>query len=109
MFANPTNKALFKKHLQTEFSVENILFWDAVQDMKRKFPKFSDEGRKKAIDFIWIKYVEQNADFQVNISSVQRRKVEHKLASLEPNIFDEAADEIFNLMAVDSLPRFDIK
>ncbi|MES1918757.1 G-protein signaling regulator protein [Bonamia ostreae] len=106
LFENPVNKALFKKHLQSEFSVENILFYDAVQDMKRKESKYSEEDLRKAIDFIYIKYVEPNADFQVNISSKQRKNVQNKIDVLDSTIFDAAAEEIFTLMAVDSLPRF---
>lgn len=122
--------ALFKKHLQLEFSVENILSWVETQrligeiDTSLKLKQTDDKIVKDLTNFVDM-YVRESAECQVNVSSKQRIACEAALEQLTscitngspPEVFEEHLkkmatcikeidQEVIELMAKDSFPRF---
>lgn len=97
----------FLVFLKREFSAENLLFDQAVQEHK-KAPTL------ERATFIVENYVEQNSLYEVNISDAGRIRVLTAFSELCPAstseecgvIFDEAQKEVRALMFRDSFPRF---
>eukprot|EP01006_Ploeotia_vitrea_P040349 TRINITY_DN66422_c1_g1_i1.p1 TRINITY_DN66422_c1_g1~~TRINITY_DN66422_c1_g1_i1.p1 ORF type:complete len:596 (+),score=305.89 TRINITY_DN66422_c1_g1_i1:106-1893(+) len=105
------------KHLQNEYSEENILFWKDVQKFKAigTDPRLR-AARVRAAKNIVANYVSNSAPNQVNISSEQQERIVAHLKGVEIDgdelhdapidIFDEGEQEIVKLMAKDSFKRF---
>ena len=117
----------FRDFLAEEFSVENLLLWQRIQDYKERFASgASTEGRKNAAMQIYDLFCTDNEFLSANISGMVRRELEKSL-KLEPNganfdeilasksfgdedispkVFDSVEQEIFKLMYQDSYGRF---
>jgi len=69
----------------------------------------SEEIKRQAFN-IYEKYVCENSYYQVNLSSENRALVRESILNFDttiaPLIFDQAQEEIFDLMNADSFPRF---
>jgi len=105
VLSHPTGFKHFAKFLQTEFSIENLNFYEA----SRKYAKISsDADRRIAGTEIYNKYVDQNAPEQVNIPSDMREPITISVKKQEfpADLFDSALKEITKLMAKDSFRRF---
>ena len=95
-------RSYFRLFLSREFNVENIAFWEAVQEYKVLF--------KKRAKFIYTTYVSQAAVSQVNIPAAQRARIKGSLTgdevTCDAQMYDLAQEEIYHLMARDPFPRF---
>eukprot|EP01083_Nonionella_stella_P043873 118390_1 len=107
----------FKAHLMSEFSVENMLFYEAVQQFKDLASTVGIAGVPcktvwASAQNVWDIFMSPLGDCEVNISYHQRKDVEvalkadHDTTVLDSSVFDEAATEVLKMMANDSLPRF---
>lgn len=107
---------MFMKHLQNEYSEENLVFWTLIEDFKAGH--LSINLREAAID-IYNNFIDPDAgrqdpdaDRQVNLSSQTVRSFER--AMLDPAVTGKgllcvcmnAQREIYTLMERDSFPRF---
>ncbi len=119
VLATRSSKEAFLRYLATEFSVENLYFYDAVNSYKKNHAHMSPSLALANAEEIWQKYVAEGSLLEVNVSSIQRTKVAKALKPLlrktgdieendkpAENLFDECKDEIINLMKLDSYPRF---
>jgi CRP-like cAMP-binding protein len=136
---------LFTKHLEREFSHENIMFWKAcrayrninddwkehlphrgsavlmkpnVQDVKVRMPHVIDVDMEAFESFepyqmaiakkIYDTFVSETAEYQVNVSSIVRQALEHRMesAGLDEKSYAEAEQAIVSLMNKDSFSRF---
>lgn len=97
-----TGHDLFKKYLITEFSVENLLFIDAVNAFKAA-P--DPQVKQTTKEFIYRYYFKT---LHLNLSSMMKAEVGESFTSgtADDNVFDDAYDEIFGLMEDDSFVRF---
>lgn len=101
----PAGKTAFRAFVVREFSVENLLFVEAVAEYRIK------AGLVKA-DFrvIYEQYIARSAASQVNLpaSVTQKLKIRHEDPSdFNLNLcFDEAAKHVVKLMQRDSFKRF---
>jgi uncharacterized membrane protein len=102
--------SIFQEFLKSELSVENILFWRDVQ----KFKEMTIEP-----EAIYETYIPYKAPLCINISASVRKDLElcfegspeHQsllagVSHADLDVFDEAHEEIFNLMLKDSFMRF---
>lgn len=108
---NHTGLMLFSNHLLSEYSSENIQFWEAARD----FPR--NPSLKECTRLVQL-YIMEGSEFQINISQVVRNQVMEEFGELggsEPDasvwktkrdLFELAKLEIFQLMVRDSFPRF---
>jgi hypothetical protein len=104
---------IFRDHLSKEYSEENIQFWIKCRNYRLidelDHMRLADEGTT-----IVERYVTQNSESQVNLKGHHFKEImeryEAGMAKLPPvlptNLFDEAAEEIFNLLERDSYSRF---
>lgn len=98
-------RQLFRQHLVSEFSIENLLFYDAVNEFKED-KAVSRQVRAKKIFTIFL---QSTAEFQINIPSRVLQNIEDKLnrdEEIAVDLFDEAQDEAYRLMQNDSFARF---
>jgi hypothetical protein len=113
LLENIAGLELFQQHLLKELSVENIMFWNAVNEFKYSSSTCTDtEEVKQSAQALFEIYVSDKATFQVNISSEQYDHISQVLQASASDIqqlravFDQAQKEIFLLMARDSFHRF---
>jgi len=93
----------FKNFLQKEFSVENILFWSAVEKYKAIDLL---EKRKETADFIFENFLMADAQYEINLSHCTKEETVESMKEASRSNFDEAQNEIFFLMKSDAFKRF---
>lgn len=96
----------FRKFLESEFSVENLDFWEAVEAYKRIKDNDTRERRAKEI---YDEYISHHAARQINLDSHKRQQIIKRMSdgSLPTKcIFNAAQRYNFNVMENDSYPRF---
>jgi len=107
---SPQGVSLFAKFLESEFSVENLAFWIAINEFKISFHQ--NDGRDPTIvgREIFNYYVGDSATQLVNISGKSRQSLknifENNEAEIVSTIFDEAQNEVFLVLQRDSYHRF---
>lgn len=105
-----SSKQRFREFLQSEWSAENLLFWEDI-DYFHKIQGIDNvqrEGLK-----IFDKYFAERAVLQLNLSFMHVRKVRTAVEECQKDpvkwsteIFDDAQKAMFHLMATDSFVRF---
>jgi len=95
----------FKAFIQGEFSVENLLFWDAVTKLENEN---DDSHRNNMQKSIYELYIKENAPLQVSIPTKLRSNIDvahNEKSDLLP-LFKKAKDRIYTQMQDDSFGRF---
>eukprot|EP00753_Platysulcus_tardus_P004214 PLAT12525.27.p1 GENE.PLAT12525.27~~PLAT12525.27.p1 ORF type:complete len:503 (+),score=215.52 PLAT12525.27:492-2000(+) len=98
---------MFEEHLKSEFSVENLMFYNAVESFRVDSQLRPAESADNAA-FVVKTYVTEDSPFWVNISARARNDILAAVDSgrCDVDVFHAAQAEIAALMAMDSLPRF---
>uniref|UniRef100_A0A1B0B121 Regulator of G-protein signaling 7 n=1 Tax=Glossina palpalis gambiensis TaxID=67801 RepID=A0A1B0B121_9MUSC len=104
LLKDPVGREQFAKFLEKEYSVENILFWEAVQEMKA----LPQSAIKEAIHNIWQQFLAPDSPYAVNVDSKSIDLAREAVNCNNPNrwCFDVAAAHIYHLMERDSYPRY---
>jgi hypothetical protein len=99
----------FEEFLIREFAVEELLFWSAVQ----KFKGQPAEKRWSMGEEIFNEFCSVDAKLCVNISAQARADLietfksnQNQSENLSSTVFDAAAKEVLQLLALDSFARF---
>jgi hypothetical protein len=109
-----TGEEGFEKHLQSEYSQENLAFYKAVQAFAKNAAAGDGDAAKAAKDLVQ-KYVKEGAEEQVNLPGPTTKRCLEKVAAVEAaggggaawaDVFKEAEAEIFKLMERDTYKRF---
>ncbi|KAJ3444716.1 regulator of g protein signaling [Anaeramoeba flamelloides] len=95
----------FMNFLKSQFTEENLLFFDKVNTFKKI--KKKDELKNEAKN-IYGKFIEEGAKMQINIDSVTRNNIITKVKSnnINSDIFEQAQNQIYFLMLNDPYSRF---
>jgi hypothetical protein len=94
-------KKIFLRFLKYEHCSENILFYDDLNNYKKK-----SKEDKEAIQKIYIKYLQQDAEYEINISQKIRIDFETNFEKeIFAKIFDKIEIEVLILLE-DSFRRF---
>jgi len=93
----------FAEFLKSEYSDENILFWQACEELKRErnTEKIEEKARIIYEDFISIL-----SPKEVSLDSRVREIINNNMVHPSAHTFDEAQNQIYTLMQRDSYPRF---
>ncbi|CAD5211949.1 unnamed protein product [Bursaphelenchus xylophilus] len=93
----------FAEFLKGEYSDENILFWQACEELKRErnTEKIEEKARIIYEDFISIL-----SPKEVSLDSRVREIINNNMIRPTAHTFDEAQNQIYTLMQRDSYPRF---
>lgn len=88
---NEFSMAMFMEHLKREFSVENILFYQAVQRFRKACtgdeitgPYLHGTARNRLAAEIYARFVDENGELQVNLSAIHGRAVLDTLGECIP-------------------------
>ncbi len=120
LLSSSNGKDAFTEHCAKEFSVENIRFWNVVNDFHKAVDmltatRVSKKDENDAADIqafaedIFNTYVKVGSELQINISSDQFKAIEAKInkqQTTDRSLFDNAQDEVFRVMSRHSYPRF---
>uniref|UniRef100_A0A0N4ZYH2 RGS domain-containing protein n=1 Tax=Parastrongyloides trichosuri TaxID=131310 RepID=A0A0N4ZYH2_PARTI len=100
---NKSGQRYFAEFLKSEFSDENILFYQACEELKREknVEKIEEKARIIYEDFISIL-----SPKEVSLDSRVREIINNNMVHPTAHTFDEAQAQIFTLMQRDSYPRF---
>ncbi|CAM4625741.1 regulator of G-protein signaling 5a [Siphateles boraxobius] len=103
VLSNSYGLATFKSFLRSEFSEENIEFWEACEGFKKtKSPlKMATKAKKIYEDFI-----QTGGPKEVNIDHFTKDVTLRNLVDLSPATFELAQSRIYTLMEKDSFGRF---
>ncbi|KAK1796086.1 hypothetical protein P4O66_009170, partial [Electrophorus voltai] len=104
---DPVGRDQFLKFLESEFSSENLRFWLAVQDLKRR-PLQDVAARAQGI---WQEFLAEGAPSSINLDSQSYERTSHNLKDPGRYSFEDAQashclDHIYKLMKSDSYTRF---
>ncbi|MED6245140.1 Regulator of G-protein signaling 6, partial [Ataeniobius toweri] len=99
---DPAGRDQFLKFLESEFSSENLRFWLAVQDMKRRpLQEVSTRAQE-----IWQEFLAEGAPSSINLDSHSYELTSQNLKDPGRYSFEDAQEHIFKLMKSDSYARF---
>lgn len=111
IMSNPQTSVLFKEFSMKEFSIENIMFWEEVQQYKKIKPKYHVK-RFKCASRIFSSYLDGSAVMEVNIPQSARNEVKQKIDSflkenteLPNDLFEKCENTIISNM-IDIYARF---
>jgi len=93
--------------LISEFGVEDLLFWNVVQEYKEtEFIK--PEELLQQVQTIYNDFIEIHSMNEININAPLRNKIKRKIEERDCDklIFDEVQQEAYYQMSIDSFPRF---
>ncbi|XP_022247561.1 regulator of G-protein signaling 7-like isoform X2 [Limulus polyphemus] len=102
LLKDPAGREQFIKFLEKEFSAENLMFWDAVQELKQVHSK--DVPVK--VQEIWNEYLGPDANSPINIDSKSYELTKKNIEKPSRWTFDEAAAHLYHLMKNDSYQRY---
>ncbi|XP_013101103.2 regulator of G-protein signaling 7 [Stomoxys calcitrans] len=105
LLKDPMGREQFAKFLEKEYSCENLLFWESVQEMKA----LPQSEIKETIQRIWQEFLAPDAPRAVNVDSKSVELAREAVNSPNgPNrwCFDVAASHVYHLMERDSYPRY---
>eukprot|EP00475_Leptophrys_vorax_P015205 TRINITY_DN21577_c0_g2_i1.p1 TRINITY_DN21577_c0_g2~~TRINITY_DN21577_c0_g2_i1.p1 ORF type:complete len:464 (+),score=99.44 TRINITY_DN21577_c0_g2_i1:156-1547(+) len=107
---------LFKKFCKEEFSLENVMFWEAVQAYRSQFALAGDNGGSSGELFeccqnVFKMFIAEDSPLMVNLSSKCRDALNLNFekagpANLRLDLFDDAEAEILDLLQRDTFARF---
>ncbi|KPP61427.1 regulator of G-protein signaling 7-like [Scleropages formosus] len=92
----------FLKFLESEFSSENLRFWLAVQELKKRPIKEVPDR----VQEIWQEFLAAGAPNPINVDSKSYDKTTRNLKDPGRYAFEDAQEHIYKLMKSDSYSRF---
>ncbi|XP_046568960.1 regulator of G-protein signaling rgs-2-like isoform X1 [Haliotis rubra] len=98
-----SGRKVFREFLRSEYSEENMLFWQACEDLKQEQnPELVEEKAR----LIYEDYISILSPKEVSLDSRVREVINRNMVDPTPHTFDEAQLQIYTLMHRDSYPRF---
>ncbi|KAL7987535.1 hypothetical protein Chor_006454 [Crotalus horridus] len=99
---DPVGREQFLKFLESEFSSENLRFWLAVEDLKKR--PIRDVPVR--VQEIWQEFLAPGAPSAINLDSKSYDKTTQNMKEPGRYTFGDAQGHIYKLMKSDSYPRF---
>ncbi|KAF4106232.1 hypothetical protein G5714_012222 [Onychostoma macrolepis] len=99
---DPVGREQFLKFLESEFSSENLRFWLAVQELKKR-PIREVPTR---VQEIWEEFLAPGAPSAINVDSKSYDKTTQNVKDPGRYAFEDAQEHIYKLMKSDSYSRF---
>ncbi|KAJ3610594.1 hypothetical protein NHX12_022686, partial [Muraenolepis orangiensis] len=99
---DPIGREQFLKFLESEFSSENLRFWLAVQELKKR-PIREVPSR---VQEIWQEFLASGAPSAINVDSKSYDKTTQNVKDPGRYAFEDAQEHIYKLMKSDSYSRF---
>ncbi|XP_077971425.1 uncharacterized protein LOC120345892 isoform X2 [Styela clava] len=106
LLQSPVGSKLFRIFLESEIAEENLLFWEACEELKQMK---KEKRMQKLIQNIFDDYISVYSPREINIDYKMREDIVEQLnnsSSPDPEVFKDAQMQIYHLMHRDSYPRF---
>lgn len=112
---NPELTEAFRKHINSEFSGENLEFHEKVTQLSKDVddPSITDDQLRASAREIVDQYIRPDSPQQVNVSSFQAQNVVDAVAGIDQasraqigEMLEESHREILKLVSKDSFTRF---
>jgi hypothetical protein len=103
VMASQHYRGYFKLFCATEFSPENVLFWECVQVFSKKTKEKDLEKHAKQI---WNVFFDSGSGLEVNIDSTTRKQMEDVIQKPHRDMFEDVADKILGSSIADQYCRF---
>lgn len=105
VLSSGAGRTFFKAFLISEFSVENYLFWNDATNYKEHYEMRDQDTNELMRGNIIKYYISSEGQLSINLPYGLRTAI---LANeeMKRDEFDDALNEIFGMMELDSLPRF---
>ncbi|MCJ8732031.1 hypothetical protein PDJAM_G00206440 [Pangasius djambal] len=103
LLESPAGLHAFTEFLRSEYSEENIMFWQACEEYKKITcrTEMTCEANR-----IYSEFVQTEAPRQINIDCKTRATISKNIAEPDMATFETAQALIYRLMTRDSYPRF---
>ncbi|KAF0974703.1 hypothetical protein FDP41_006177 [Naegleria fowleri] len=72
---------LFKDFCESEYSVENLKFWNELQDMEKNFIDMSGKRRSRVINMVYDKFLDENSTEEVNVRGKTKKLIDQERKS----------------------------
>ncbi|CAL1593080.1 unnamed protein product [Knipowitschia caucasica] len=102
LIKSDVGRAVFASFLRSEFSEENLKFWEACEEFKNS-PVSQLQSRAANI---YQQFIRADAVYEVNLEAAVRELTKENVEQACPTCFDEAQRRIYLLMEKDSYRRF---
>eukprot|EP00924_Labyrinthula_sp_SR-Ha-C_P011085 snap_masked-scaffold_51-processed-gene-0.22-mRNA-1 protein AED:1.00 eAED:1.00 QI:0/0/0/0/1/1/2/0/447 len=101
---NPVARVFFQEFLIETYCSENLSFINHVS----MFKKLKGKALNKRANFIIHGFIESGSYAEINISSLVRQTILEKYSQglINSTMFEDAEEEIIDLLTFDSLPKF---
>ncbi|XP_050831394.1 regulator of G-protein signaling 6 isoform X1 [Serinus canaria] len=99
---DPVGRDQFLRFLESEFSSENLRFWLAVQDLKKR--PLQDVTTR--VEEIWQEFLAPGAQSAINLDSHSYEKTSQNVKDPGRYTYEDAQEHIYKLMKSDSYARF---
>ena len=103
---HPALLEAFTQFSVKEWSVENVLFYQAVKEYQDRF-EASSQGTLSKAQHIIEDYIRQGAPLEINIDHTVRAPIMEARNNPPANVFDAAQTHIFNLMRDDTFAKWE--
>ncbi|XP_067912950.1 regulator of G-protein signaling 11 [Heterodontus francisci] len=99
---DPLGRKEFRHFLEREFSVENLSFWEACEDVQ-----YGEQSKvEEKVETVFEQFLAAGASKWVNIDSKTMEKTLDGLQIPHRYVFEDAQMHIYMLMKKDSYPRY---
>ncbi len=110
---NPTGASYLRQHMQKEFSLENLDFWNATEALSGDSAPSDEEQFERECVRIYERYIDEDSEECVNISAATRAEIRKFIKLRETDrvpipreVYHAAAGEVFQLIKADTFARF---
>ena len=107
LLENVELRDMFDDHLASEFSIENLRFWDRAIHWKTLYHMMGEDEAKTRAREIYHIFIARDAAMELNLSSANHKALglAFEEGQIPITVFDEALEESYKLMS-DGLSRF---
>eukprot|EP01102_Stenamoeba_stenopodia_P019618 TRINITY_DN7457_c0_g1_i1.p1 TRINITY_DN7457_c0_g1~~TRINITY_DN7457_c0_g1_i1.p1 ORF type:complete len:441 (-),score=151.04 TRINITY_DN7457_c0_g1_i1:228-1550(-) len=112
---DPKGREALRAFLKTEFSEENFLFYEEVENFQ-KLPDSDSEAIEAEAERIFNKYISKESQLEINIPANIKTALQKKFlevswedfgtSGINKEVFNTAQSSILKTLKADSLPRF---
>lgn len=102
LLKDPSGRELFRRYLEREYSIENLLFYEVCNELRYA----TNKDIEIRVNDIYNEFLAPNAHCPINIDSRIMAITKAKKENPNRHTYDEAREHIFNLMTRDSYNRF---
>ena len=99
MLRNELGYQIMHQYCQSEFSLENLLLWKELEDLRARNLVMTSDERKKTLKYIDELYIKNNSERQLNIANKERKKFLKilELDHLNASDTEEAFETLYNV------------